>query len=338
MKGTLSPERRAALKAQHRKERDKRVCDRIKTILAYDDGYTYSEIARLLLLDDETVRRHVEDYLKRQKLKPENGGSTSQLSEIASKELKAHLIEKTYLYVKDICAYVKSEYKQSYTVSGMRRWLILNGFCYKKPHGVPAKADAIRQEAFIGFYEKLKAGLGEREVLYFGDSTHPEHQTRLRFGWIKKGIRKALKMTGKQKRVHIIGAINLAGHGVEYKEVDKVNTETVKGFLEQLIAANANAQKIHLILDNAGPHKSKEIQEFLIGKQLEIHYLPPYSPNLNPIERLWKIMHEQVTYNQYYQKFADFTEAIQGFFKNIGAYKRQMQNRITDNFQRLGAT
>ena len=81
MKGILTPEARAALKVQHRKERDKRVCDRIKVVLAYDDGYTYTEIARLLLLDDETVRRHIEAYLSKQKLKPENGGSASYLSE-----------------------------------------------------------------------------------------------------------------------------------------------------------------------------------------------------------------------------------------------------------------
>lgn len=41
------------------KERDKRLCDRIKAVLAYDDGYSYAEISRILLLDDETIRRHI---------------------------------------------------------------------------------------------------------------------------------------------------------------------------------------------------------------------------------------------------------------------------------------
>jgi hypothetical protein len=58
----LTAQERADLQKRHKKERDGRIRDRIKSVLAYDDGYTYSEIARLLLLDDETIRRHVNDY------------------------------------------------------------------------------------------------------------------------------------------------------------------------------------------------------------------------------------------------------------------------------------
>ena len=71
------------------------------------------------------------------------------------------------------------------------------------------------------------------------------------------------------------------------------------------------------------------------GTKITPHYLPPYSPNLNPIERLWKIMHENVTYNRYYSKFSDFTEAILGFFDNIELHLNVIKRRINDNFQRL---
>ncbi|MCH9756018.1 MAG: transposase, partial [Gammaproteobacteria bacterium] len=54
------------------------------------------------------------------------------------------------------------------------------------------------------------------------------------------------------------------------------------------------------IWDNAGYHKSQAIRDFVKKTNIELHFLPPYSPNLNPIERLWKIMHENVTYNRYY--------------------------------------
>lgn len=335
MKGILTPEARAALKIQHKKERDKRVCDRIKAVLAYDDGYTYTEIARLLLLDDETVRRHVEAYLSKQKLKPENGGSASYLSEEEGSTLKAHLRVTTYLYVKDICYYVKVLFGKDYSISGMTKWLRSNKFCYKKPHGVPAKADAQKQAAFIEMYETLKATLGKDEVIYFADSSHPQHQTKLAYGWIEKGIRKAEKMTACQKRVNVIGAINLDGHQIEYRKVDWVNAESIKAFLEQLIASTPLVSKINLIWDNAGYHKSKEILDFVSNTKIKIHYLPPYSPNLNPIERLWKLMHEHVTYNRYYAKLADFTEGILGFFRDAEKYKSQVQTRITDNFQRL---
>jgi len=101
----LTSKEREELIKRHRKERDKRKCDRIKAVLAYDDGYSYSEISHILLLDDETIRRHIADYFSRNKLSPENGGSESHLNTDQSAKLKAHLKENTYLYVKDICRY-----------------------------------------------------------------------------------------------------------------------------------------------------------------------------------------------------------------------------------------
>lgn len=331
----LTREERIDLQTQHKKERDKRVCDRIKAVLAYDDGYSYSEIGRLLLLDDETIRRYVEAYFSKHKLAPENGGSSGYLNVSQAASLKNHLREKTYLYVKDICAYVKSTYGKTYSISGMTKWLQANGFRYKKPHGVPAKADDEKQSAFIDYYESLKNSLSHEEALYFVDSSHPQHQTRLAYGWIAKGIRKAEKMTACQKRINLIGAINLAGHEIEYQKVDWVNARSINAFLQQLVDANPSAKCIHIIWDNAGYHRSQEVVAFAEKNNIKIHYLPPYSPNLNPIERLWKVMHEQVTYNRYYPKFADFTEGILNFFRNIKKFHHIIQARINDNFQRL---
>jgi transposase len=331
----LTLQERIDLQKQHKKERDGRVRDRIKAVLAYDDGYSYSEIAKILLLDDETIRRHIDSYFKEHKLAPENGGSTGYLSELEASELKSHLYEKTYLYVKDICAYVKVAFNKLFSISGMTKWLKANNFCYKKPHAVPAKADKQQQDDFIQLYESLKLSKKSDEIILFADSSHPQHQTRLTYGWIKKGVRKSEKMTACQKRVNLIGAINLENHQVEYAQVDWVNAESIKAFLTQVIDANSDATKIHLIWDNAGYHKSKEIIEFTKSTKIILHYLPPYSPNLNPIERLWKIMHEYVTYNKYYEKFSHFTESIINFFKDIKKIKPVIQARINDNFQKL---
>lgn len=335
MERKLTTQERIDLQKRHKSERDKRVCDRIKAVLAYDDGYSYSEISRLLLLDDETVRRHIKQYFLSHKLAPENGGSSSYLSQIESEALKAHLSEELYLYVKDICAYVERTFNKVYTVSGMTKWLHANHFRYKKPHGVPAKADKEKQAEFVEYYESLKSSLSADEAILFADCSHPQHQTRLAYGWIPKGVRKSTSMTACQKRVNLIGAINLNGYQIEYRKVDWVNAETLRDFLQQLIDANPDKSTIHLIWDNASYHKSKDIHDFVKGTKIKLHFLPPYSPNLNPIERLWKIMHEQVTYNRYYRKFNDFTEAILNFFKNIPEKLEIISSRINDNFQMI---
>mgnify|MGYP003389255281 CR=1 FL=1 len=335
MKDILTDQQRAYLRKKHRRERNGKTRDRIKAILAYDKGYTCSEIACLLLLDDETIRRYIKDYSKKLKLDPEHKGSKPKLNESHAEELIAHLSGHTYLYVKEICAYVENKFEIIYSTRGMTHWLHQHGFRYKKPHGVPAKADHEKQELFKDAYGALKSTLKPDEIICFADSSHPQHQTKLAYGWIKKGVRKPEKMTACQKRINIIGAINLANHHLTYNQVDWVNGENIKIFLTQLIKDNPSASTIHLIWDNAGYHKSKEIQEFVKKTKIKLHYLPPYSPNLNPIERLWKVMHEQVTYNKYYAKFADFKNAVLGFFENINDYKPIIASRINDNFQKL---
>ena len=67
MNKRLTAQERANLIIQHKSERDKRICDRIKAVLLYDKGYSYTKIAEILLLDDETVRRHVNDYFIKKK-------------------------------------------------------------------------------------------------------------------------------------------------------------------------------------------------------------------------------------------------------------------------------
>ena len=82
MKDFLSPDERSKLKLQHRHERDKRICDRIKAVLLADEGWTFQEIAKVWLLTDEAISQQIKDYLKNQKLKPETGGSVSKLNEM----------------------------------------------------------------------------------------------------------------------------------------------------------------------------------------------------------------------------------------------------------------
>jgi transposase len=335
MEKILTPRKREKLITRHRKERDRRVCDRIKAVLAYDDGYSYSEIARILLLDDETIRRHINDYLNEEKLSTNNGGSDSKLSDKESRQLTDHLQEITYLYVKDICYYVKREHGKKYSVSGMTSWLHTNGFCYKKPHAVPAKADKEQQKKFIRHYNRLKKNAGKKEPIYFADSVHPQHQTQLTYGWILKGVRKEIATTGRQYRLNFIGGICLSGHRFIYQQANKVDADSIALFLSNLRKFHPGKHWIHVIWDNAGYHRDQSIKEFAKALAIKLHYLPPYSPNLNPIERMWKIMHEQVTCNKYYETFSDFTEATTRFFKTIGRNKIILRSRITDNFQIL---
>ncbi len=69
---------------------------------------------------------------------------------------------------------------------------------------------------------------------------------------------------------------------------------------------------------------------------IQLHILPPYSPNLNPTERLWKVMNEQVRNNEYFHSAKEFREKIDGFFKKtLPEIANSLDSRINDNFQIL---
>jgi transposase len=75
--------------------------------------------------------------------------------------------------------------------------------------------------------------------------------------------------------------------------------------------------RIYIILDNAMYYRSKVVKNFLEeNSRIVFKFSPPYSPNLNIIERLWRILKKKVVYNKFYLKFEDFKKAVDGFFEN----------------------
>ena len=321
------------LKTLHKNERDKKVCDRIKAVLLINEDYSFEEVAKILLVDDDTVRRHIEEYLALEKLTNNHKGSEGKLNKFQVDELIDHLQTNTYINVKPIIEYIELKYKVSYSKSGITTWLNEHNFRYKKPHPVPAKFSFQKQEEFIKVLHTLKA---QNNPLYFLDATHPEHQSKLDYGWIYKGINKAILTTATQKRVHIFGALYYPSNELTIIEDSTINSQTVVAMLEKLKFKHAPGTLINCILDNAKYQKSSVIQEYISNNlNIKLHYLPAYSPNLNLIERLWKFMHKHVTNNQYYERYENFKYSILSFLKNIDNYKDELNTLLTFKFQKL---
>ena len=326
------------MRARHRKERDGRVKDRIKAVLLRDKGYSYEEIAEVLFLSDEGVRRQIADYLREAKLAPENGGSATKLDADDTAKLAAHLQGHTYLYVREIIAYVSATFSVTYSVGGMTAWLHRNGFSYHCPAVVPAKADKAKQEAWLIWYENLKKTISDDDHILFGDGVHPTHEVQVARGWIKQGERKEIPTNGSGKRLNIVGALDLAEMKVHTQEYETINAQSIIAFLTYLLAQLPRGI-IHLILDQARYHTCPETMAWLaLNPRIHVHFLPSYSPNLNAIECLWKIMRENVMYNHYYAHFKDFTEAIRGFFSTtFPKNATRWTDRLTDNFRVLNS-
>ncbi len=338
----LTNEERIQLKAQHKKERDKRVCDRIKAVLLYDKGWSIPAIAEALLLSDDAIRNHVSEYKESQKLAPESGGSTEKLSAEQSVQLEEHIGCYIYLYVKDIIAHVQSTYGVKYSVAGMRNWLQRHGFSYKKPSIVPGKANAEQQKAWVLEYEKLKQNLPDDEAICFMDGVHPTHNVQPAYGWIKKGERKEICANSGRSRLNLAGVIDVLAHKVLIQEDKMLNAASTISFFKKIEDAYPTKTKIHLFCDNARYYRNKAVTEYLMGSKIQLHFLPPYSPNLNPIERLWKWMKERILYNTCYEFFEDFKSAIFGFFSMLSTLDpesvlgRCFRSRVRDKFRPIG--
>lgn len=331
----LEPEEKTALELHHQACENRKEGDRLKAVLLRSEGWTVPQISQALRLHQSTIIRHIEDY-KKGKLANESGGSNSHLSEKQTQEVIAHLEAHTYHHNHEIVLYIKERFGIDFTVAGMHKWLHRNGFSYKKPKGLPHKSDAALQAEFVEKYEELKAEVGEKEPILFMDSVHPTQATKLSHGWIRIGKTKHVGTTASRTRLNIVGAIQL-GYLSEAitAQYDTINGESIVNFLDK-IRAHYDSKPVHLILDKAGYHCSKVVADYAEKLNIKLHFLPPYSPNLNPIERLWKVMNEKVRNNRFFKSAKDFKEAINAFFDDIlPRIGNSLDRRINDHFQRM---
>ena len=331
----ITEEEKSHLDELHHHTKDGKERDRIKAILLRSEGWTVPMISQALRLHQTTIIRHINEYHDG-KLKNESGGSESKLNESQTEELIAHLEAHTYHHVHEIILFVKDKWGISFSIPGMNKWLHRHAFSYKKPKGFPHKADPKLQEEFIAEYEKLKDEVGYDEPILFMDAVHPTQATKLSYGWIRTGQTKHVETTGSRTRLNIVGAIQLGNIAESITaQYETINGESIIDFMTKL-RGQYGSKTVHLILERSGYHRSMLVAEKAIELNIKIHFLPPYSPNLNPIERLWKVMNEKVRNNRFFKSSKDFKEAINRFFDDIlPDIGHQLDARINDNFELL---
>ena len=334
---TLIPEEKTALEYCHKETRDVHERDRIKAVLLRSEGWSISAIAQALRVHDTTITRHVKEYINEKKLNFIKGGTDSFLTAEQTEEVIKHLTNNLYHHTHEIVAYIEERFGVLYSISGLNKFLHRNGFSYKKPKGRPYKADVEKQAEFIAMYKALKASKAPEDKIIFIDSVHPTQATKLAYGWIRTGGTHEVSTGASRTRINLVGAIELENiQEAVFSDYETINAESIIDFLNHLRNTHCVEIKIHLILDQAGYHRAERVQQTARALNIELHYLPAYSPNLNPIERLWKVMNEHVRNNHFFKSSKEFRESILGFFKktlpDIGC---NLSERINDNFQKL---
>jgi transposase len=332
----LSKEERTKIKQLHRSCKQRKYADKLKAILLLDTGFSCVEVGEILLLDDDTIRKYRTICLNQGKealLTDNNKGSVSFLNSKQLDALEKHITENTYMDSKGIVAWIEKVFQISYSCSGINELLKRLGFVYKKPVLTPCKANLEKQEEFVKQYKELKENLTQEDQIYFMDGVHPQHNTIASYGWIKKGQTKHLKTNNGRKRTNINGALNLKTKELLYVEDERINSQTMIALL-LLILEKQKKGKIHIVLDNARYYHSQIVKDFLKEHpRIVLKFMPPYSPNLNIIERLWKILKKKVVHNKFYLKFEDFRNQVIHFLENQTWKEEEFEKILSDNFQ-----
>ena len=298
-----------------------RVARRANAIVLLDQGWTPPQAASALLVDDDTIRewRKLYDAQGVGGLSCFNaGGSASHLSQAQEATLKEWIAQNLPRTTRHIGAYIENTFDVVYeSRAGLVALLHRLGFQYHKPEQIGRKLDVEKQKAFIGAYENLLNSLGPNEAALFMDAVHPTHAVRPVGCWAPSQEKLAVEQTSGRQRINIHGAIDLETGKTAMIDVETVDAASTIKLLEAIEAMYPLLALIHVFLDNASYHHAKIVEEWLAqpDRRIKLHFIPAYCPHLNPIERLWGLMHRNLTHNKTYATVREFADVTLGFLR-----------------------
>jgi len=148
----------------------------------------------------------------------------------------------------------------------------------------------------------------EDEVHFYRHSTI----TRM---WAIRGEQPGVRSASTREKIGFFGALELRTGRLLTRPASTFDAETFHDFLEHLLEQAGGS--IHLMLDNASWHRAKALKPFFEANRHRLTrcFLPPYSPELNPIERVWRITRRQVTHNRYFQSLDEQSAALTAHFR-----------------------
>ncbi|MFU8767512.1 MAG: IS630 family transposase [Candidatus Methanoperedens sp.] len=202
------------------------------------------------------------------------------------------------------------------------------------PGKVPSEAvqkDFIQK---IDYYSQQK-----ETVLLFFDPCHLLHNVVNARMWQPRGKKGTIKIksnTGR-KRINILGALDIRDFSVTITLTEKMcDSERIVEFLQK-IKEKYPGRKIVVVLDNARYNYARVTRAFAEENNIKLLFLPPYAPNLNLIERLWKFTKKHLVNNTYHEDFTQFVNATDNLFNNLGDYNQELSRLFTQKFQIIHA-
>jgi len=309
---------------------------KITAILAIaESGESIETIAEILRVSAESVRTRFKKYviggvkylIERKSKKRKKGkepGSPSKLDKKQRKELE-NLIERgpekagfpgACRRTPMIQELILKKFNVFYNARYISELLKKMGFSYQKARfavGGNSEENEEKRRVWktVAWPEILAEAKKKNAYLLFGDEASFPQWGALTYTWAKKGKQPEIKTSGKRKGYKVLGLIEyFSGRFFYQTQEGRLNSEAYIAFLTDIL--KKTRKRIVLAHDGASCHVSKAVAAFIAERadRLTVHKPPSYSPDFNPIEKLWKKVKEKETHLQYFPTFESLKDKI----------------------------
>jgi transposase len=166
--------------------------------------------------------------------------------------------------------------------------------------------------------QRLVDQLPKHELAFYVDEVDIHLNPKIGLDWMNRGKQKQVPTPGQNKKRYVAGALNAHTRQITWVRSERKNSLQVIALIGKLVDEHPEADVIHLILDNCKTHHSKITQAAVttLDGKVKLHFLPPYSPDGNDIERIWLDLHANVTRNHRCSTMSELMSNVYEYLRN----------------------
>ncbi len=232
--------------------------------------------------------------------------------------------------------FISERFGVNYSDDAVRKLLKKNGLKFLRPKLTPGKPPTVDEQLrFVEEYEEVRLFAEVGVPVLFCDAMHLIHQTEPSYCWGDPEDPPVFPSNSGRRRLNILGAYNPATYDLIHHtgEANCDAGQTIV-FFEKILKKYPKSPFIVLYLDNASYFHAEAVSEWLEKHpQIICRFLPPYAPNLNLIERLWRFAKKHLVRNRYYEKYKTFRCNVFRLLNNISEYEDELMTLITEKFE-----
>jgi transposase len=335
----IAPEERKRLIIELKRERKPSRRLRMHIALLVSDGLSPTEIARVLFCSRTTVYAVASRFLGEGRAAFEDRQRRGPRPLLGAKEHKRmeHLLEEDspvehgWLRSRWSCKLLSLQLLRERLAQAsretVRRALHRLEFRWRRPCPAPPRKDTPEQieekhERLLDVREMAE----EQECSFFQDETKLETNPKVGFCWMRKGRQKPLPTPGTNRKVWISGAMNFKTGRFHWVSGERRDGELFVKLLDHLRRVYRRYKELHIAADNDGSHTSKRVREYTKDSagRVNLHPLPSWSPESNPVELVWWSLHEAVSRNHQCTGLDDLVEFAGDYLEERQPFKPKL--------------